>query len=92
MKNNMHIYSLSAVPFNTLVVYEYQRHGSQDTVQTRAPGEAEMTAFIKASVAADRTSIRKKKSLFIIYSTALSIIVTAQKPLAEFDIVLLKEE
>lgn len=79
MKNNMHIYSLGAVPFNTLVVYEYQRHDSQDTVQARAPGEAEMTAFIKASVAADRTSIRKKKSLFIIYSTALSIAYQAKE-------------
>lgn len=77
MKNNMHIYSLGAVPFNTLV-YEYQRHGSHDTVQARAPGEAEMTAFIKASVAADRTSIRKK-SLFIIYSTALSIAYQAKE-------------
>lgn len=78
MKNNMLIYSLGAVPFNTLVVYEYQRHDSQDTVQARAPGEAEMTAFIKASVAADRTSIRKKR-LFIIYFTALSIAYQAKE-------------
>lgn len=78
MKNNMLIYSLGAVPFNTLVVYEYQRHDSQDTVQARAPGEAEMTAFIKASVAADRTSIRKKR-LFIICFTALSIAYQAKE-------------
>lgn len=50
---------------------------SQRTVQARFVGEAEMTAFIKASAAGDRALVRKKAS--IIHFMALSIIDRAKE-------------
>lgn len=54
-----------------------ERLNSQRTVQARFVGEAEMTAFIKASAAGDRALIRKKAS--IIHFMALSIIDRAKE-------------
>ena len=54
-----------------------ERLNPQRTVQARFVGEAEMTAFIKASAAGDRALIRKKAS--IIHFMALSIIDRAKE-------------